>query len=256
MIFPGTRDQDGRPALPGDDVIRVLAANQERIGELRLRLSSASWFMRCLNEHIARRANREDGCKGRFWEGRYKCQALLDEAAVVACMVYVDLNPIRSGLADTPESSAFTSAYDRITAHQAQLEIDQPVLEHHQNPGRRSGEKRIQAEVVTWLCPLNDNLETWSHALLSLSTDEYLELLDWTGRHLSSGKTGAIPSELLSIMDRLQVKSERWLDTVQNYGRSFHRVAGRMESILAAARQAGKRWLCGLRAGRTAFSET
>jgi len=94
----------------------VLAGNAERVAILRERLSDLSWFMRCLSEPIARRANREDACKGRFWEGRFKCQVLLDETAVLAAMAYVDLNPVRAKLCDSLEASDHTSAKQRIAA--------------------------------------------------------------------------------------------------------------------------------------------
>ena len=52
-----------------------------------------------LADHVAVRANREDECTGRFWEGRFKSQPLLDEAAVLTCSAYVDLNPVRAAIA-------------------------------------------------------------------------------------------------------------------------------------------------------------
>ena len=52
--------------------------------------------MKTLQGSIAKRANAEDGVKGRFFEGRFKSQILLSQNAILAAMAYVDLNPVRA----------------------------------------------------------------------------------------------------------------------------------------------------------------
>ncbi len=89
-----------------------------------------------------------------------------------------------------------------------------------------------------------------------MTLDEYIDLVDWTGRKLLDNKRGAIPAHLSPILLRLNVEEKRWLNTVQDFGSMFHRAAGRMESMIAAARQAGQRWLRGFRTAGKVFSST
>ncbi|MCX8018252.1 MAG: transposase [Rhodocyclaceae bacterium] len=115
---------------------QMSAAEIERVGiwaaVYRERLADLSWYMRVLNEGIARQANAEDGVKGRFWEGRFKSQALLDEQALLTAMAYVDLNPIRAGMADTPEESAYTSIEARLAPEKVQARIVQTIEQMRQ----------------------------------------------------------------------------------------------------------------------------
>jgi REP element-mobilizing transposase RayT len=191
----------------------------------RDRLKDLSWYMRCLNENIARRANAEDECKGRFWEGRFHSQALLDEAAVVSCMAYVDLNPIRANLCRSLKDSEFTSIQERL----------------HRNS---SGSK--DSNDTPWLKPLAGEECRQTLSSLPLRESDYFALVDWTGRAIRDDKRGAIPSSVQPILQQLGVHQEGWVNNTRHFGNRFHRALGRINQIRRLARQSGQQWVTGL----------
>ncbi|MCA9265739.1 MAG: hypothetical protein KDA60_17880, partial [Planctomycetales bacterium] len=122
------KSKDGKPQEFTEEDIAAEMSDPERVEELRVRLADPSVYMASINEHIARRCNREDGVTGHFWEGRFECRNLVDEAAILVCGIYVDLNQIRAGEATTPENSQYTSAYCRIQAFQQQQQEASPTV--------------------------------------------------------------------------------------------------------------------------------
>jgi hypothetical protein len=249
-LFPLRREQDGSPAEPLDAEIQAIVNQPEVLQERRRRLSDISWWMRCTTEHIARRANREDGCTGHFWEGRYKCQLLLDEASLLACAAYVDLNPVRAALVPTPEASSFTGVKDRIddVRERKRKQSSHGVHEMERNrPGPRSGwlspvETREASDAVgPDLC--GSGRRASRKGFLPMPLVDYLELLDWTGRQVREGKRGRIPKHLSPILARIGLDAPDWCELVQKFGRTFKRVAGTPEHLADEARRRGLHWL-------------
>ncbi|MEZ5440245.1 MAG: transposase [Lysobacterales bacterium] len=123
----------GGPADETDEQRQQRVANllrkADKMEQIRVRLCSVSEFMKCLNEHIARMANIEDEVTGRFWEGRFKCQRLLDEQALLSVMAYIDLNPVRAGMAEDLESSDYTSIQQRIRETARRLDDIDKLIE-------------------------------------------------------------------------------------------------------------------------------
>lgn len=200
----------------------AILSNPQRLAQCRARLGSLSWFMRCLSEPIARRANREDGCTGRFWEGRYKCQALLDETAVLACMTYVDLNPVRAGIAADLASSAHTSVKRRL---------DHALDASHTEPLRP-----VAAAV--------------DEPRLSMGLVDYLGLADWTGRIVRPDKRGAIAASTPPILRRLGLRDRQWQAQVLGIESRYWRAIGAADLLLEKAAAIGQCWLKGIGMGR------
>lgn len=237
-----------------EEIMRMALNRPDLIAEWRSRLGSISWFMKQINEPLARKANKEDGCKGRFWEGRFKCQHLADEGAVLSCMAYVDLNLIRAKLAETPETSDYTSVQDRIVASQAMKE---PIVTEAQDlkltqdsPEAFRGPAKQRAD---WLTPVNEiRVRNESRGWL-LTLEEYLKLVDETGRCMKEGKRGAIPEELAPILVRMGLRESGWLKTTHHFGNRFYRVCGHVQKMVDAAKRAGQNWFQGMSFSKEVF---
>jgi len=264
-LFPRQCSKGGAPA---EAEISALAHCPQRIAQLRQRLSSLSWFMARLNEFIARAANKEDRVKGRFWEARFKCQALLDDAAIAACMVYVDLNPIRAGLAQTPEESNFTSIQQRIRAWR-KGPTTTPSVQHIQPDSlrknlpipetsspipvsARSNSPDDATLSTCWLCPISSEFP--GRGILQMTAPEYFDLVDRSGRMARLDKRGAIDADFAPILVRIGANPDAWIETISRFGSKFALAAGLLPNLRNFADRLGRQWLKGITAARAAFA--
>jgi REP element-mobilizing transposase RayT len=196
------------------DAVRSIAA------VYRKRLSSLSWFMKCLNEPIARKANKEDCCTGHFWEARFDSKPLYSERALLANMAYVDLNPIRAKIAKTPEQSEYTSIKARIEGDYQRNTLSGAVANMLEG-----GELNHFDTPVRPLMPFADSIIGDSSdqkiATLPIGQQDYFKLVDATGRIVARGKKGRIDPALAPVLERLRLSEKQWTDASlafrQNY---------------------------------------
>jgi REP element-mobilizing transposase RayT len=209
-----------------------LSARQQAqlVAVWRVRLADLSWFMRCLNESIARRANREDGCTGHFWEGRFRSQALLDEAALLTCMSYVDLNPIRAGLADSLASSDFTSIQQRIAERTAAHASDSVVTPRIPVLSRFATEGDVDPD-------------------LPIDLESYTDLLAATGAAVrSSSRDSRLGAAHERVLKQVGIRSVHWIEAVREYHRRFFAMVGTVQHMavycarIDRERAKGTRW--------------
>ncbi len=179
-----------------------MATVKEIVNVWRAKLASISWFMRCLNQPIARQANLEDECTGKFWESRFHSQALKTEEALLSCMAYVDLNPIRADMAGSLETSDHTSIQERI--HPGFC-LNQAIESQTQTDDLLDFKTELKP-LLSFEGSATNNHQTG----IPYTFQDYLQLLDWTGRIIREGKRGVIKAEVPPILERLPVSPEQW----------------------------------------------
>ncbi len=251
---------------------------KQLIEKWRHRLYNLSWFMKILNERIARRANQEDQCKGKFWECRFKSQALLDETALLSCMAYVDLNPIRAGISQCLEESEFTSIQARLHAcsknlpkakatkgqssrRSGQFSKDrQPSVVNSSTNSIKQAVKQVfsdttdrNPEMVRLLpfrspgAPTNDAA---SSAALPFFETDYFQWVEYLGKTSLQNKPGKIPASVRSLFDKYQLHDSCFLQTLSRLETRFPVRMGQHTTLVHYARQAGLHWCHGFRCSR------
>ncbi len=279
-VFPGRRIEE-QLAQPTESDVRELVNDHKKLQTVRERLSDISWFMRALAEPIARMANFQDECTGRFWEGRFKAQRIVDEAGLLACSMYVDLNPIRAAMARSIEEALHTSAHDRIAGQQGH-EIDSAAFDlavisneeaadfqknktvtqqrellkvHGRNVNRR-GKRRIKRD--GWLAPLTlskevlandpqshrDGLRASDRGFLRIEWHDYLSLLRWTSQSSIAPPDPNDVENAVTVLRNIGIEGEKWRDLVWNFDKYFGQssCAGKSEAMIEHAQQVGKCW--------------
>ncbi len=157
-------------------------------------------------------ANAEDNCTGHFWESRFKCYPLLTEEALLSCMAYVDLNPIRACMADTPEESDHTSIKERIAP---EFNLAEAIAEQN-----LCGDFLIPIKPLT---AFEDNVINQRQSGILFSLRDYLQLVDWTGKIIRDDKRSHISNQLPPILTRLNIPIEEWLINSQQFEKIVHR---------------------------------
>lgn len=195
----------------------------------RERLSNISFFMKALNQNIAIRANREDNCSGKFWESRFKSQALLDERAVLSCMIYVDLNPIRAGIATTLENSKYTSIKKRLNCF---YQAKQP--EELKNLKTEFGK--------------NSNC-------VNIELQSYVQLLRQTAKHLQTNKlTQENNREHSKLLSYYGINQDHFLTLASGFESVFSYVVGSVTSMEKYRKKLNQKRLKGTKVASRLFT--
>ena len=195
----------------------------------RKRFGELSWFMSRLNEPLAKNSNFEDCVKGRFWESRYTSIALLDESAVLSCMAYVDLNPIRAGMVEELQYSLYTSI-----------------------------NKRIDNLKTISTTTLNQSIEPMASGVngrvLNIKLTDYIELVEWTGKSIIHPNKASMPAHITSIINQLNLQPDNWLSQVTQLGQNNSMAIGSVAKLKEKAEALKRSWIKGMASAKLLYA--
>ena len=142
-------------------------------------------------------------------------------------MVYVDLNPVRAAMAKTPETSDHTSIKRRISVA---LKFQQPNYIHQQAP---------------YLFPFVGNPRKDMPEGLPFKLNDYIELVEWTGKQIRKDKRGVIDKNLPPILQRLYFEVDNWFYLTQHFESKLKGLVGSVIKLKQVCNKLGYQRLVG-----------
>jgi hypothetical protein len=149
---------------------------------------------------------------------------LESDQALAAAMVYVDLNPVRAGIAEGILDS------------------------RHPSVRQRAGDIRAgRADPNETLKPIAGI----GQSVLALTNAQYIEWVDWSGRQMYPGKRGKIEVSEPRALAKLGIATQRWEHDVRVVGNGYRRVVGTAQELIDRAIALGQQWLEGIAYARS-----
>lgn len=172
---------------------------EERLDVIRERLYSISWFMRVINQSIASFCNREDKMTGAFWGSRFKSVALENEAAILSCMAYVDLNPIRAKITASLKESGYTSIKHRL---KKEKDLEKPIIYIGQHIEEKTPD-------------------------INITLKEYVNLVKWTADniHKEMSEQSEESTKMMTFLGEKNIDIEDWLIACESFEELYTRRA-------------------------------
>ncbi len=248
-LYPGFQCLQALPEEADPERVRELLSDPEELHRRKYLLTDISIFMARWEEAVARRANKVDDKKGRFWEGRFHCQKLLDSASVLAATIYVELNPLRANIVELPEYSQYTSLVRRLKLVRLASGCS---LENLMDSDKLEKQRALSESVES-----QDNTKWVSNVLacesfLPFDRNKYLNVLDYVSRCKRPDKSSS-PATAEKLLVRLGVDPERWRKTASNFEESYRLFAGSPELLSQTAVEKKKRCLHGMSTARYVY---
>jgi putative transposase len=148
-------------------------------------------MMQAVGRRYVRTYNLRHGRTGTLWEGRYRSTLIQAERYLLACMVYMDLNPVRAGMVADPAAYTWSSHHHYIGHRQDRVVTPHPLYwEMGNTPFAR---EQAYLELVRAGIPEEQKRVLTDSALRgwALGEPDYVaELQRRTERRISRGQVG------------------------------------------------------------------